>query len=341
MPVGLIIAGTAILGAAGIGIGAKGGADQHKAKKINNDSNARLERAALRLEDTRKKCGKSISDLGEEKINVLSGSMTRFVDAFSQLKNVDFSESAGLDELSRIQVGSKDFEEIQELSKFSISLLEGAGAGAVGGAVAAFGAYSAAMTFATASTGTAISSLSGAAATNATLAWFGGGSIASGGMGMAGGAAVLGGIVAGPALLVMGIIVGAKGGKSLENAKANAYKTNEACEQFENGSLECIAIRRRSYMFYNLLARLDAYLMPLTYRMAEIIETEGTDYSKYSLESKKVIAAAASTAISVKTVLDTPILSEDGSLTEESKNVFCYMLIGLTQQATAFGESPV
>jgi len=334
MPVGLIIAGTAVLGAAGIGIGAKGSADQHKAKKINNDSHARLERAALRLDDARKKCGQSISDLGEEKINVLSGSMTRFVDAFSKLRNVNFSESTGLDELSRIQVGSKEFEEIKELSKFSISLLEGAGAGAVGGTIAAFGAYSAAMTFATASTGTAISSLSGAAATNATLAWFGGGTLASGGMGMAGGAAVLGGIVAGPALLVMGIIVGAKGGKSLEDAKSNAYKANETCEQFENGSLECIAIRRRSYMFYNLLARLDAYLMPLTYAMNQIIETEGTDYSQYSVESKNIIAAAASTAISVKTVLDTPILSEDGSLTEESKTVLISLRGKIAEQDT-------
>lgn len=161
MPVGLIIAGTAILGATGIGIGAKGGMDRHKAEQINNDSNARLERAAYRLEAMRSKCGKSIADLGEEKINVLSGSMSRFVEAFSQLKNIDFSDSVGLEELSRIQTGSKDFEEIKELSKLSVSLLEGAGAGAVGGAVVAFGAYNAAMAFATASTGTAISSLSG------------------------------------------------------------------------------------------------------------------------------------------------------------------------------------
>lgn len=48
-----------------------------------------------------------------------------------------------------------------------------------------------ALTVGTASTGTAISSLSGAAATSAALAWLGGGSLASGGFGMAGGALVL------------------------------------------------------------------------------------------------------------------------------------------------------
>ena len=60
-----------------------------------------------------------------------------------------------------------------------------------------------ASTFAAASTGTAIATLSGAAATNATLAFFGGGSLAAGGLGMAGGTAVLGGLVAGPALCVI------------------------------------------------------------------------------------------------------------------------------------------
>lgn len=59
---------------------------------------------------------------------------------------------------------------------------------------------------ATASTGTAISTLSGAAATNATLAWFGGGSLATGGLGMAGGTVVLGGLVAVPAIIIMGLI---------------------------------------------------------------------------------------------------------------------------------------
>ena len=52
----------------------------------------------------------------------------------------------------------------------------------------------------TASTGTAISTLSGAAATKATLAWLGGGTLAAGGLGVAGGAVVLGVLCAGGAL---------------------------------------------------------------------------------------------------------------------------------------------
>lgn len=78
----------------------------------------------------------------------------------------------------------------------------GAAAGATAGGAAAYGTFSAAMYFGTASTGTAIGTLSGAAATNAAMAWLGGGSLAAGGAGAAGGAALLTGIVAAPALLL-------------------------------------------------------------------------------------------------------------------------------------------
>lgn len=322
MPIPFIIVGATIaMGVTGVGMGAKGGYDQHRAQQLNAESNKRAENASLRLEDLRKKCSKSLQDLGDEKLTVLNGSVTRFVDAFSQLKNVDFTGSDGLDELSKIKMGDIEFTEMKALTKFSSSLLQGSATGIAGGALAAFGAYGAATTLATASTGTAIASLHGVAAANATLAWFGGGSIAAGGAGMAGGAAVLGGIVAGPALLCMGIIVGSKAGKNLENARANAYQTNEICEELENGSVECISIRRRCYVFYNLLARLDAYLTPLTFAMEDIIKAEGFDYSLFSSQSKKTIASAAATVTSVKAVLDTPILTDSGALTEESSEI--------------------
>ncbi len=54
--------------------------------------------------------------------------------------------------------------------------------------------------------------------------------------------------------------------------------------------------------------------------MEEIIEKEGIDYSLYSVEDKKTIASAASMAGTIKAVLDTPILNEEGDLTEESGN---------------------
>ena len=79
----------------------------------------------------------------------------------------------------------------------------------------------------TASTGTAISSLSGAASTTATLAWFGGGSVASGGLGMAAAPFALGGIGA-VAALPMYFVMGARAAGKKEE------KYSESISIFEN-----------------------------------------------------------------------------------------------------------
>lgn len=327
MPLPLVFIGiAAVTGATGIGATIKGGVDQSHAKSINDNANQRIETSVKRLDYLRKQCGDSLQRLGEEKVFVLNNGVNEFLTNFTKIKNVDFTESEGILELNKLHIDQKEFEELAEMTKFSFSLAQGGITGAAGGALAAFGAYSAATTFATASTGTAIASLSGAAASNATLAFFGGGSIAAGGLGMAGGTAVLGGLVAGPALLVMGIITSAKAGKTLQDAYANESKANEICEELITASEQCIAIRRRCTMFYTLLAKLDAYLYPLNQEMKRIIDTEGIDYSKYSSESKKTIAALVTTVASMKSVLDTTILSDEGNLTEESEAIVSGMI---------------
>ena len=250
---------------------------------------------------------------------MLSSTVTEFLDTFQKIKNVDFNDTEGLEELHKLHVDENTFTEMRSLVNFAGSLAGGTVAGIAGGALVAFGAYGAAQALAVASTGTAIASLSGAAATNATLAFFGGGSLATGGLGMAGGAAVLGGLVAGPALAVMGLVAGNAAKKNLEKAYTNRAEAIQIASQLNTAGLQCETIRRRTYMFYNLLARLDTYFLPLIYKMEEIFEKEGDDYSKYSQESKETIASCVSVAVTVKSVLDTPLLTDDGLLTDESE----------------------
>ena len=322
MPLPLLFIGVAAAtGTLGASKSIMAGIDASKAQKINKDANEIVDVATKRMNARRAACGKALSQLGEEKLFVLNSSVTEFLNAFTKIKNVDFRDSVGLDELKKLHIDEQDFEELREMVNFASSVAGGAVAGTAGGALVAFGAYSAAQTLAFASTGTAIASLSGAAASNATLAFFGGGSLAAGGLGVSGGVAVLGGLIAGPALMVLGFVADAAAKKNLDKAYTNKAEAIRISEELSAGVLQCEAIRGRTYMFYNLLARLDARFLPLIYRMEDILETEGTDYRQYTSESKKVIASCASIAVTIKSVLDTPLLTEEGSLTKESKEI--------------------
>ena len=89
------------------------------------------------------------------------------------------------------------------------------------------------MAFGTASTGTAIASLSGVAATNATLAALGGGAIAAGGGGMALGTTLLGATTFGVGLLVGGVIFNFTGGKLSDKADEAWSQMKEAEEKID------------------------------------------------------------------------------------------------------------
>lgn len=322
MPIPFLFIGVAAAtGTLGAGKTVKAGVDAATAKRLNDDANSMVQAGTDTLNAQRLACGRALEKLGNEKLSVLKGSITEFLETFKRIKNVDFRGSEGLDELSKMQIDSHDFEELDNLAQFALSVAGGVAGGAASGAIVALGATGAAHAFAAASTGTAISSLTGVAASNATLAFFGGGSLATGGLGVAGGTMVLGGLVAGPALMVMGFVAGGAAAKELEKARTNNAEAQELCEQLSTAALQCESIRRRTYMFYNLLARLDARFLPLVYSLEEVLEREGEDYRTYSQEGKKVVASCASIAASIKTLLDTPILTDDGLLTPKSEQV--------------------
>lgn len=312
-------AAAAATGLSGVGSAVKAGKETKQAMQINEEATSLVEEAGERLDRQRKTCGKALDNLGEEKLFVLNHSVSEFLNTFRAIKNVDFTETESFLEMKDITIDEKTFDDLGEMKEFATALAGGALAGTAGGALTAFGAYGAATAFASASTGTAISALSGAAATNATLAFFGGGSLAAGGLGVAGGTAVLGGLVAGPALFVMGKFAKNRADKKLDEAFINQAEASEISAQLDTASFQCKAIRRRTYMMYNLLARLDSYFLPMVYQLEAVVNKEGTDYRSFSSESKHVVAAAAGMAGTIKAVLDTPLLSEEGELTEESK----------------------
>lgn len=320
MPIPFLLIGLGgLTGTVGIAKTIKAGVDQNKANDTNTRAKDIIEGATREINIRRAESGEAIGNLGQKKLWVLNNSIKPFIFSFEKIHNVELSESIGLDELQNFHLDVQSFGELKQLGEMASSLLGGTAGGAALGAITAFGAYGGAMTFGAASTGTAIASLSGAAATNATLAFLGGGALSVGGLGMAGGTAVLGGLVAGPALAVMGFVMGAKASANKGAAYSNLAKAKEYKAEMEAAGVLCNGIRLRADMFNRLLIKLDVLFGPLVYEMEQIIINAGTDYSRYSVEQKQVIAKALSIAGALKAVLDTPILTENGELASEAE----------------------
>lgn len=322
MPIPLLFIGIgATASALGVGKTIKAGMDQKKASQTNERADDIIKNASKKIETCRTNCGNAIDNLGQCKIRILDESVKPFIAEFEKLNHVELTESTGLNELQKMVLDQKNFTELKKLQSVASSMATGLASGAMAGALTAFGAYSAAGALATASTGTAIASLSGAAATNATLAFFGGGALSVGGLGMAGGTAVLGGLVAGPALAVLGIVAGAKASANLDKAYSNLSKAKEFKEEMDTASALCIGIRKRAAMFNRFLVSLNAVFEPLIYEMKQIIERRGNDFRDFEDNEKSVIAEAMAIAGAVKSVLDTPILDDEGNLTSESDKI--------------------
>ena len=319
MAVPAIILGAAgILALAGVKNGASALDKNARAKNLSVVSQAMYDRAKTKAEKARKESNDSLEKLGHTKMDVLNNSMSRFVDVFEQLHSIELSDSAGLNELSKFKLEQKDVLSIRELSSMAASMAKGLAGGTAAGAMAAFGAYSATMSFAAASTGTAIASLSGAAATNATLAFLGGGAVYAGGGGMALGSVALGGAVAGPAIAILGVVMNANATKNLENAFSSKAQAEKLVEEIKTVGTACNAIAGRAKMFTALLKKLDVVLAQLTAEMQNVIARSGTDYSRFSRDEKNIVQMALSVAKATESVIGTAILNEDGSMAEES-----------------------
>lgn len=330
-----------ILGALAAGAGAYGlkkgydaKKDMDKAQKINNKAQEIARDTENTINRVRNNTNQTIELLGKTKIEILTGSLNDFVESFSRLKNVELSDSVGMEELRGFNPNSRDFIDIKNASFNAKELASGTAGSLAAGTLAAVGAYSAAGTIGVASTGAAIAGLSGAAATNATLAWLGGGALSAGGFGMAGGMAVLGGIVAGPALAIGGAFMASKAEKALNDARSNLDQAHAFQEQGENICSVLNAIQDRAIQIKDLLDELDYRMSRAVSEVDNIIYDFGTDYRKLNRSAKEEIGIAAQIAKTIKIVLDTPLLNEDGELNDYDT----YNLIEDTQDLLNSGK---
>lgn len=321
MPLPLILAGAAVL-AAGYGVkkGVDAKSDYDTAERWHQKAQDVFDTAKDKLEKDREGAQKAMNALGATKFHLYEESLIPFKNAFSVIKNVDFEDMRSIDDwglsvATRESLGemTKSILQVEEVMTGSITALGSGG-------VAGLAAYGSVGMLGTASTGTAIGSLSGVAATNATLAWLGGGSLAAGGFGMAGGAVVLGGIVAGPVLAVGGMMLASKA----EEAKFDAYsKFDEAelaAEEMKSAAVATRGIKRRFKELDRVLCSLNEVFIPLLGELEILVSTKN-NYKVYTQIEKENVRRAVATATTLKNLVDTPVLDKDGTLTKQSRKM--------------------
>lgn len=232
--------GAAIAAAGGIGAGINGGLKMKEANETMALAKERHDKNVKHFESANASTSQAMDRVGETELKILN-SFEDFSVIWEKVHNKP--EFRSFDN-SNMEITSFTAEELSEVSVGAAVLLGGLGGAAVGtaGGFAAAGATtSAVMALGTASTGTAISTLSGVAATNATLAALGGGVVAAGGGGMALGATILGASTLGVGLLIGGVVfsitgnsISDKADKAYDQMKEEEEIINELCTYLDD-----------------------------------------------------------------------------------------------------------
>lgn len=288
------------------------------AKKLS-----KLQMAQQKAEAAAKKTNQKINELGKH-TSALYTSLTTIQSLFDRIRNVPEEKMLKYEKLKAIRVNWKQQAEKIELEyKKAEVKTAGQGAAGVGAgvAVAALGPTAAmgiATTFGVASTGTAISALSGAAATNAALAWLGGGALAAGGGGMAAGSAFL--ALAGPVgWAIAGVSVAASGWMF--------FKTKKDKERLEK---VYTLISNRDIKSYDLaIVELSERITRIVDESGKLndaivkIETFGTDYTQMTEEQQYELGAYVNLMEASTMLLVNPILGLQPKYSEQDFDKLC------------------
>ena len=339
MPLPFILGlGAVIAGAAGVGSGINGAMKIKDANDTIKSAERQHKENIARFEATSERTNTIMDNLGKLELNILK-SFEKFSDVIEKIQNRPQFKSYNI---NGVLLPKYDKEELRNVSVGAGVLLGGLGgaaAGTAGGFAAAGATTAAVMALGTASTGTAIASLSGAAATNATLAWFGGGSLAAGGLGVAGGTVVLGGVVAAPVIAVAGFIMEAKSQEKLaqaqkvyaeaENAAAkmatmtSALKAIYDIADMDNDFIQVFSLQYHKVLNQLATMRDSAHAIQEKYLGNRIRKLLGlqikVDYRKLTTEQQQTLHIAWLMTQLLYSTLTTPILAKNGDLDEKSK----------------------
>lgn len=321
MPIPILLAG---LGAVAGIVGASGHLSaretNEKAEQIAKKAELIYNDAKYSLEQEQNRTEKSLLKLGYCKKHVLDSSMKQFLTSYKRIKDIQFTESVGLDEISKFTIEQQDIVEIKEMTDIYSSAISSGATGAAAGAIIALAA-SGSLPIVTGGLATAGSALAlGEVSAAAGIA----GSALSFGAAMTPLAAI-----AAPVVFFTGISASIKADENLEKANTMYAQSKAAASKMEISEELCKAITKRSEMFDELLVDLNGMFSECSELLAGVIKKkDGLILKKklkredFTKEEQELIMVTRSLAAAVKAVIDTPILSKDGNISDKAMNMY-------------------
>ena len=280
-----VVAGIASVTGGGLAI--HGGLKMKDASDKIKSAQERVEKAKTNFEQTNLSTTGLMDELGKKELTILNN-FSEFSDTMEKIQGrPDFKEI----KQDGIDIAEYEGEELKKVSVGAGVLLGGLGGsalGTAGGFAAAGVTTSAVMAFGVASTGTAISSLSGAAAVNATLAALGGGAIAAGGGGVALGTVVLGVSSLGIGLLIGGIIFNFTGGTLSDKADEAVIQSFEAQKEINKVVSFLNELKKAAEVFFDRLNDVEKLYISYFKDVKSIVE-KNTKWSEYSNDEKEKV----------------------------------------------------
>lgn len=310
-------------GAGGLGGAFKGIDDLVSAKELCTIADNLNEKIKKHFKETSENTQLRLEQLGKTELKIIA-SFKKFIEAFEKIKN---RPEFILHEKNN-NIPEFNFKEIEKISVASNALLGaigGATAGGIFGAIASAGTTSAVMALGTASTGTAIASLSGAAATNAALAALGGGAIAAGGGGMVLGTFVLNSLTLGAGMLFGGVAFAVMGNKVMKKANEVMLSVQEI-EKAANDNitiLEDISFTSMKLRKHLLIIK-NKYYIPNVLKFQHLVQNN-CDWNTYT-DSEKLIVENNILIVSIlKKLADSSLYrvtetDKDGTVTDIESN---------------------
>lgn len=308
MPLPFLIPVIVALTSAGLGAGGVGIAKHNRASGLIEKAKTTHQHHIASYHQACEITARHLADYGELKVTLDQGNLQQLRDYITA--NGHTVEATVLEHLEAIDMPLPDLTDPE-----TTAALEGLISGALKSVAVGTGVRSGVLTlvgaFGTASTGTPIAALHGVAVTNASLAALGGGSLATGGGGVALGGALLGGATLAPAVLIAGLALLSKGEKSMTTARDYAARAAVANADLDARIAYQPAVHIRIAELTDAAHQLDRNLE----QVLDVLDSLPLERSSLPTFQRAMLLAT-----SLVELLKLPVLNHDGSINPDTRS---------------------